>query len=133
MQATPRSRRGKESRLRDSLLQLSKVRSKWGVASRFREHSAPHTREWSVQDVGLLEVKREIKFGNKEMLQVEGVGTVELSCVTPSGEASVTLTEVAYVPGASANLFSIRRATERGASVLFSGATCQIQIDCEVL
>ena len=50
---------------------------------------------------------KEIEFGNKQSLAAEGVGEVELSCVTPDGEQLVTLKEVYYVPGVAANLFSV--------------------------
>jgi hypothetical protein len=40
---------------------------------------------------------KEIEFGNKQSLAAEGVGEVELRCVTPDGEQLVTLKEVYYV------------------------------------
>jgi hypothetical protein len=40
-----------------------------------------------------------IEFGNKQSLAVEGVGKVELRCVTPDSEQVVTLKEMYYIPG----------------------------------
>jgi hypothetical protein len=61
--------------------------------------------------------RKEIEFGNQQSLAVEGVGEVELRCVRADGEQVVTLKEVYYIPGVAENLFSVRRATEKGAEV----------------
>ena len=72
---------------------------------------------------------RAIRFGNKEFLEVAGVGTVELRCMTPSGERINLLRDVAYVPGVAENLFSVRKATMVGAEVVFRGEVCQVFVD----
>jgi hypothetical protein len=59
--------------------------------------------------------RKAIEFGNQQSLAAEGVGEVELRCVTPDGVQVVTLKEVYYIPGVAVNLFSVRRATEQGA------------------
>jgi hypothetical protein len=61
--------------------------------------------------------RKEIEFGNKQSLAAEGVGEVELPCVTPDGEQVVTLKEVYYFQVVAVNLFSVRRATEKGVEV----------------
>jgi hypothetical protein len=62
-----------------------------------------------------LTTEKQIQFGNKQYLIAEGVGKVELRCATPEGERVVTLEEGFYVPGAAANLFSVKRATDPSA------------------
>jgi hypothetical protein len=60
------------------------------------------------------------------------VRKVELRCATPEGERVATLEEVFYVPGAAANLFSVKRATDRGAEVVMSRGMCYIKDKGEV-
>jgi hypothetical protein len=61
------------------------------------------------------------------------VGEVELRCVTPDGEQLVTLKEVFYIPGVAANLFSVRRATEKGAEVFMTKARCYVKYEGDVV
>jgi hypothetical protein len=77
--------------------------------------------------------RKEIEFGNKQSLAAEGVGEVELRCVTPDGEQVVTLKEVYYIPGVAVNLFSVRRATEKGAEVYLSKEWCYVKYEGEVV
>jgi hypothetical protein len=76
---------------------------------------------------------KEIEFGNKQSLAAEGVREVELRCVTPDGEQLVTLKEVYYVLGVVANLFSVRRATEKGAEVFMTKAQCYVKYEGDVV
>jgi hypothetical protein len=84
------------------------------------------------REMETLTTEKQIQFGNKQYLTAEGVGKVELRCATPEGERVVTLEEVFYVPGAAANLFSVKRATDRGAEVVMSWGTCYIKDKGEV-
>jgi hypothetical protein len=77
--------------------------------------------------------RKEIEFGNKQSLATEGVGEVELRCVTPDGEQVVTLKEVYYIPGVAVNLFSVRRATEKGAEVYLSKERCYVKYEGKVV
>jgi hypothetical protein len=77
--------------------------------------------------------RKEIEFDNQQFLAAEGVGEVELQCVTPDEEQVVTLKEVFYIPGVAVNLFSVRRATEKGAKVYFSKERCYVKYEGEVV
>jgi hypothetical protein len=66
-------------------------------------------------------------------LAAEGVGEVELRCVTPDGEQVVTLKEVYYIPEIAVNLFSVRRATEKGAEVYLSKERCYVKYEGTVV
>jgi hypothetical protein len=70
--------------------------------------------------------RKEIEFGNQQSL---GVGEVELRCVTPDGKQVVTLKEVYYIPGVPVNLFSVRRATRKGAEVYLSKERCFVKYE----
>ena len=74
----------------------------------------------------LTDGEKEIKFANKGVLPVSGVGTIEIRCTTPTGEQINTLREVMYVPGVAENLFSVSRATELGAKFVFKQDVCQV-------
>jgi hypothetical protein len=80
-----------------------------------------------------LERGKEIEFGNKQSLAAEGVGEVELRCVTLDGKQLVTLKEVYYVLGVAANLFSVRRATEKGAEVFMTKERCYVKYEGDVV
>jgi hypothetical protein len=54
----------------------------------FRVHATSNQRQGEVQDLGSRESRKEIEFGNKQSLAAEGVGEVELWCVTSDREAS---------------------------------------------
>jgi hypothetical protein len=77
--------------------------------------------------------RKEIEFGNTQSLAAEGVGEVELRCVTPDGEQVVTLKEVYYISGVAMNIFSVRRATEKGAEVYLSKERCYVKYEGEVV
>jgi hypothetical protein len=72
---------------------------------------------------------KEIEFGNKQSLAAESVEKVELRCVTPDGEQLVTLKDVYYVSGVAADLFSVRRATVKGAEVFVTTAWCYVKYE----
>jgi hypothetical protein len=74
---------------------------------------------------------KKIEFGNQQSLAAEGVGEVELRCVTPDGEQ--VLKEVYYIPGAAVNLFLVRRATKKGAEVYLSKERCFVKYEGEVV
>ena len=64
-----------------------------------------------------------------EPLMAVGVGEVKLKCKTPSGKSTVTLREVRHAPEAQLSLFSVMRATDAGAQVVFKGRTTQVVVD----
>jgi transposase InsO family protein len=80
-----------------------------------------------------LEGDREIRFGNEGVLHAEGVGEVEILVKTPIGQALMTLQIVLYVTGAAANLFSVAKATEKGAEFSFSETSCKLKHARETL
>jgi hypothetical protein len=61
------------------------------------------------------------------------VGEVELRCVTLDGKQLVTLKEVYYVLEVAANLFSVRRATEKGAEVFMTKERCYVKYEGDVV
>jgi hypothetical protein len=77
--------------------------------------------------------RKKIEFGNKQSLAAKDVREVELRCVTPDGKQVVTLKEVYYIRGVAVNLFSMRRATEKGAEVYLSKERCYVKYEEEVV
>jgi hypothetical protein len=65
---------------------------------------------------------------NEGLLHAEGVGEVEILVKTPIGQALVTLQNVLYVPGAAANLFSVAKATKKGAEFSFRATSCKLNM-----
>lgn len=63
-----------------------------------------------------------IEFGNGSTARVEGKGTVTFTTYVPSTgqEESVTLNDVLYVPDATVNLLSVKRAADEGGRFTFS-------------
>jgi hypothetical protein len=84
------------------------------------------------REMETLTTEKQILFRNKQYLTAEGVEKVELRCATPEGERVVTLEEVFYVPGAAANLLSVKRAVDWGAEVVMSRGMCYIKDKGEV-
>jgi hypothetical protein len=72
---------------------------------------------------------RRIKCVNEEHLDVAGIGTVELECMTPAGPLTNTLQDVLLVRGVAENLLSVAKATEKGATFSFEGAACIVKAD----
>jgi hypothetical protein len=72
---------------------------------------------------------RRIKCVNGEHLDVAGIGTVELECMTPADPLTNTLQDVLLVPGVAENLLSVAKATEKGATFFFEGAACTVKAD----
>jgi hypothetical protein len=73
-------------------------------------------------------------FGNEQTLGAQGIGTVELECRLPSGNTAInTLTNVLYIPGAAASLFSVKRATAQGAKVTIEDDKSIVQIGERVI
>ena len=70
-----------------------------------------------------------VTFGNNH--QVKAVGCGDLIIKTQA-QKSIVLRKVLYVPEASANLFSIKTATEAGAQVIFEGDSCYIHKDAKL-
>jgi hypothetical protein len=67
-----------------------------------------------------------VTFGNGSKAPALGIGDVEL--MTADYPCTVTLGDVLYVPEASVNLISVRRATANGARFIFEGSTCVITV-----
>jgi hypothetical protein len=61
-------------------------------------------------------------------LAAVGIGRVVLECETQNGVSTVTLNEVWHVPGARANLFAMRRATDAGAKILIEKGKAQFEM-----
>jgi hypothetical protein len=61
-------------------------------------------------------------------VEAVGIGKVVLECKTLHGVSTVTLNEVWHVPGARANLFAMRRATDAGAKILIEKGKAQIEM-----
>jgi hypothetical protein len=74
-----------------------------------------------------------ITFGNSGTLHAQGKGTVRLTTEVAGTRKELVLTDVIYVPGANCNLFSVKRADERGATVHFTRGMCTICMGKEVL
>jgi hypothetical protein len=53
--------------------------------------------------------------------------------VTSNEEQVVTLKELYYISGVAVNLFSLRRATEKGAEVRFSKERCYVEYEGKVV
>jgi hypothetical protein len=103
--------------------------SKWVLDSGSTQHLTGDRSKFREMET----LTTEKQFGNnKQYLTAEGVEKVKLRCATPKGEQVVTLEEVFYVPGAAANLFSVKRATDRGAEVVMSRGMCYIKDKGEV-
>jgi hypothetical protein len=77
--------------------------------------------------------RKVIEFGKKQTPAAEGVGEVELWCVTPDGEQVVTLKKVYYIPGVAVNLISVRRATEKEAEVYLNNERCYVKFEGKVV
>jgi hypothetical protein len=92
----------------------------WGA------HSIPGTKR-SLRPWKPWEVER------RSTSAAEGLGEVELRCVTPDGEQVVTLKEVYYIPGVAVHLFLVRRAMEKGAEVYLSKERCYVKYEGEVV
>jgi len=67
-----------------------------------------------------------VTFGNNHQAKAVGVGDFVLRT---QAQQNILLRNVLHVPEASANLFSIRTATEAGAQVIFQGDSCYINKD----
>ncbi|DBA92951.1 TPA: hypothetical protein ACH3X2_14242 [Trebouxia sp. C0005] len=67
-----------------------------------------------------------VTFGNNHQAKAMGIGDFVLRT---QAHHNILLRNVLHVPEASANLFSIRTATEAGAQVIFQGNICYIHKD----
>jgi hypothetical protein len=77
---------------------------------------------------------QDMLFGNEQTLGAQGIGTVELECRLPSGNTAInTLTNVLYILGAAASLFSVKRATAQGAKVIIEDDRSTVQIEERVI
>lgn len=76
-----------------------------------------------------------IKFGNNTMESAAAVGDVELDTYIASLGfwQRIILQDVLFVPTASDNMLSVRRATKNGAQLAFSGDSCLIKLRGEVI
>jgi len=98
----------------------------WALDSGSTKHISPHKELFEY--LRQPEEESYIMFGNKTKEKVHGIGDIFMETKLDNGSISVfTLKDVLYVPGAMANLFSVRQATSRGACVKFVGATCIVR------
>lgn len=114
-----------------ALPELLHDRSKWIMDSGATQHITPHR--------GLLHNFREeeqelsITFGNHQQAKVAGVGDTVLESCVNGVHNQIVLKGVLYVPGASANLFSVPRATSKGASIVFRQSKCLLVMNGETI
>jgi transposase InsO family protein len=77
---------------------------------------------------------RVMHFGNEQSLEAQGIGTVELEFKLPSGKIiDNELTNVLYIPGAAASLFSVKRATAQGAKVVIKDDRSTVHVGKRVV
>ena len=101
---------------------------RWVLDSGASRHMTPH-RDILVNERPLTE-DITVTFGNGGQSKPASVGDVMLK----TGTYILVLTDVLYVPGASENLLSVRRATKTGgASFTFSDACCMLELGGQVL
>ena len=67
-----------------------------------------------------------------ELLEVVGIGEVELRCQTKEGVRLITLRNVRHVPGAKANLLALGRATDAGAEIRIRGKRAEFAFNGDV-
>lgn len=67
-----------------------------------------------------------------ELLEVVGIGKVELRCQTKEGVRVTTLRDVRHVPGAKANLLALGRATDAGAEIRIRGKRAEFAFNGDV-
>ncbi len=98
----------------------------WLVDSRSTQHITAERSQFASYEK-LARVEKIEGLGGKALTAV-GIGKVILECETPNGPSMVTLNEVWHVPGARANLFAMRRATDAGAKISFGKGKAQFEM-----
>ncbi|GAQ93462.1 hypothetical protein KFL_015490020 [Klebsormidium nitens] len=98
----------------------------WLVDSGSTQHITPDKRHFASYE--RLARAEKIEGLGGEALTAVGIGKVILECETPNGAGKVTLNEVWHVPGARANLFAMRRATDAGARISFERGIARFEM-----
>lgn len=68
----------------------------------------------------------DVVIANGEKVEITGKGSINICIGTKNHSLEVELQNVFLVPGMESNLISVRKITEKGFSVNFSGRKCQI-------
>lgn len=71
-------------------------------------------------------VNRKVKVGNGSLLDVKGIGNVELWAYNGCKLVKTTLTNVLFVPGLKFNLFSVGCALDKGYQMLSDCTMCKL-------
>jgi hypothetical protein len=95
----------------------------WIVDSGSTRHLTPNRRQFT--EYRKLKKPQRIEGISGEMLEVIGIGQVELQCQTRDGAKVVLLRDVLHAPKARANLFALRAATDAGAEIVIKERTAQ--------
>ena len=76
---------------------------------------------------------KEIYVANREKLEVEAMGNIDIQLQTLGKVIDITIYDVLYVPDLIVNLLSVSRITRKGYSVKFLADKCIIQRDDEII
>jgi hypothetical protein len=98
----------------------------WTLDSGATRHLTPY--ESILSNVKKLDSKVIITFGNGQ--SAEAVSTGNVVFTTPAGR-TLTMYDVLYIPGMHCNLFSVKCATEKGASFTFTKDKCIVRKEQE--
>lgn len=71
-------------------------------------------------------VKASVTFGNGTTTEAAGEGNIALQTTVRGKVNKIMLTNVLYVPGATTNLFSVKQATKKNATIEFAGDRCLV-------
>lgn len=69
-----------------------------------------------------------VSFANGQQVEADTVGDVLLMSKVRESVEELLLTDVLYVPGASANLVSVNKAVQKGAAVEFNNNCCRVTV-----
>lgn len=70
---------------------------------------------------------KKVIVANKEELQVECIGDIDLKVSGKDGAKNVIVKDVEFVPNLCTNLLSVRQITKGDKSVIFEGDSCKIR------
>lgn len=126
------SNKNKSAEVEDNVISLMAVTAElttndqhtWIIDSGASWHMAGHKEMF--KDMSLDQHHATIEIADGTHLKAEGRGTVEL-VLDDKIHTKLTLTNVLYVPGLTANLLSVSSMTEQNASVSFQNNRCTIK------
>ena len=99
----------------------------WVMDSGAGRHMTPHKE--LLENLRPMKERVVVTFGNGERAEAAAEGQVKLQCQVDGLPNEVTLTDVLYVPHITANLFSVRHATKRGAKINFKEDKCLVTLN----